>query len=271
MKILNEINKSTQYINNNNNLNIEIDYSESNSLCDDDPDEEEEDKKEEKNTVNLTNSDFQCLTERLKASSNYKSCTNINAINIMNLNERPFNSNPLPPLSSSPHPPPSVQKAKIDLLKHLKLYLELCKIYETKKMTNNNNNNNCKNECIKSPTSSSSTTSNSFLSSYSFDNNNNTNTKKKKNIKTFINKKTNSVGLDNNKSSRNFDDYDDSCNNFLIGDEVDLYLDENENINNRSLNNRNMFRKLKPLIPSWVFSDNEKFVGRDWLIKEIDK
>ena len=262
MKILNE----TKRIEYNNNINIEIDYSESNSLIGDDETEEDGDLSTAK-TVNLTNSDFLSITERLKQyPPTLTKQTSVNNNNSVTTNRMNVNN------SSSETPTPSLHQAKLDLLKHLKLYLELCKIYERKtKMSN---------DSLTSPTSS--TTSTSILSTYSYESkdniinntslNNNNNSKMKSNIKTFLNNKKSSLDrLDNKQDFEIIDDDDDE--DYLDDENEDDDEDEynTEFDQNKIMTNKSILNKLKPLIPFNVYSDNEKFIGRDWLFKEIDK
>ncbi|RNA00175.1 hypothetical protein BpHYR1_025156, partial [Brachionus plicatilis] len=239
MKLINE---STR-IEFNNNINIEIDYSESNSLVDE---TEIIDSQSLGNcTPDLTNSDFLSISERLE---NYQQTS-------LYLNKQAACSNTNDsgrPIMNREPPLPTVTQAKQDLFKQLNLFILLNKQAEPTpaKMVS------LKSDSFTSP--SSSTTSSSHLSSFSFESKDNIVTSRKKakpRIKTVVKKKQSLERVDKIE-----------CD---FGDDSDHYLDEFDS--NKMPTSRFIFKKLKPLIPASAYDSSDRFIGREWLFKEIDK
>lgn len=227
----------------NNNINIEIDYSDSNSLIDEEEKVGGNEKSLGNRTPELTNNDFLSISERLKSYQQTSLKFNIN---------KPITSTYLDESDRSimyydREPPlPTTSQAKHDLLKQLNLYILLNKHEKIPhKMVG-----------LKNDSFTSSTTSSSYLSSYSSESKDNgitnNSNKSKKRIKTVVHKK---------KSLERLDKID--C------DSEDAFLDDLDS--NKMATSRAIFKKLKPFIPISVHDNSEKFVGRDWLFKEIDK
>jgi hypothetical protein len=154
-------------------------------------------------------------------------------------------------------PPPSVQDAKLDLLKHLRIYLELLSVADQ-------NANG-----VPAQDQSSSTVTRQPKQS--------TDCQAKSNIS---NDSSNRVNLYIDEEVEDLDA------NTSIDGQSDLnksIVTNNETATlNKTLNRAlfGKFDKMKPLIPLSVYMDNfsmsgmhlsEPFVGRDWLFKDIDK
>lgn len=156
---------------------------------------------------------------------------------------------------------PSAQVAKLDLIKQLKLYLELCKMFNTSILSLPNNNNNKNNNVNINITNDESPSSSS---SYSLINELNNN-KIRKDKREFEDKK--SLTKTNSR-------------NLIKQEQVELHSnndDESDSLNSLEANfspsmlTSKRLNKLKPLIPYSVYSDSDAFIGREWLFKEIDK
>lgn len=234
MKLKNNEAKRIEY---SNNINIEIEYSESNSLIDEEEKVGGNEKSPGNRTPELTNNDFLSISERLKnyQQTSFKFSKPISSTYLDESDRSIMNYDREPPL-------PTTTQAKHDLLKQLNLYILLNRHEKTpSKMTN-----------LKNDSFTSSTTSSSNLSFNLSESKDNLKTKSKKRIKTVIHRK---------KSLERLDKIDSDFEDAIIDD-----LETNKMVGCKAI-----FKKLKPLIPISVYDNSEKFVGREWLFKEIDK
>jgi hypothetical protein len=225
-------------------------------------------------------------------------------INVKNNNE----SCQSPSKHSPEIPPPTLSNADLDLLKHFKLYIQLKQLFENSEHNNNNKSINFGTKSIsttcsfrqngdlilKSPdcyATNGSLRHNKFT--------NKTDDIRENNLYIEDYYESESDGLKDeslNVDSSNLleDEYglndDENCADEFDSDDLffesenesnnDFYMKNlNDSINeNGMLEQQNLEKKLRPRIPYNFYSDSycsflndESFIGRDWLFKEIEK